>query len=271
VLAKISVFAIFAAMFARKQKKFVLFLITFIGFSSISLGLGKSNIELDYSALLAVDSIRMEAESNFSAYVSDLYEELGDTNMLYTAFEQAMTGYHNLDKYEKLARNEVLTVIDFSKASNKKRLYIIDLCNRKMLYKSVVAHGVNTGRLFARNFSNDNNSRQSSLGFYVTTTTYTGKYDLALRLDGMEHSNSHASSRGVVMHGAEYATYEFLKKNGSLGRSYGCPAMPYENFHQVVDWIKEGSCLYIYFPSRSYKRYSKYLNRTKYLEDFIWA
>ncbi len=256
-------------MFARKQKKFVLFFAAFIGFSSISLGIDKPTNDLDYSALLAVDSIRAEAKVNFSAYVSDLYDDLGDTSLLCTAFEQAMTGYHNLDKYEKLKRKNVLTVIDFSKASNKKRLYIVDLCNRSILYKSVVSHGVNSGRLFARNFSNENNSRQSSLGFYVTTFTYTGKYDLALRLDGMEHSNSHASSRGVVMHGAEYATYEFLKKNGSLGRSYGCPAMPYENFHQVVDWIKEGSCLFIYYPSRSYKRYSRYLNRNKYLEDFI--
>lgn len=269
LLAKISVFTIFAAMFARKPKKFTLFLFLFIGFSSISLGSEKPSSELDYSKLLAVDSIRQEAKANFECYVADLYADLGDTNLLFTAFEQAMTGYHNLDKYQKLSRKEVLTVIDFSKPSNEKRLYIIDLCNRKILYKSIVAHGVNSGRVYAKHFSNENNSRQSSLGFYVTTSTYSGKYDLALRLDGMEHSNSHASSRGVVMHGAKYATYEFLEKNGSLGRSFGCPAMPYENFHQVVDWIKEGSCLFIYYPSRSYKRYSRYLNRSKYLEDFI--
>lgn len=241
------------------------------GFFSVSLGTEKPIESINYSELLEVDSIRQEARSNFGAYASDLYNELGDTNLLYTAFEQALIGYHNLDKYEKIKRKEVLTVIDFSKPSNQERLYIIDMCNRTILYKSIVAHGVNSGRLYARHFSNENNSRQSSLGFYITTTTYTGKYDLALRLDGMEHSNSHASSRGVVMHAAKYATYEFLEQNGgTLGRSFGCPAMPYENFHQVVDWIKEGSCLYIYYPSRSYKRYSRYLNRKKYLEDFIW-
>lgn len=271
VVAKISVFTIFAAMFARKRKKLLLFLMLLSCFSSISLGIEKPNYTLDYSELLAVDSIRQEAQSNFNQYAKDLYNDLGDTNLLYTAFEQALVGYHNLDKYQKLKRKEVLTVIDFSKPSTQKRLYIIDMCNRSVLYKSVVAHGVNSGRLYAKSFSNESNSRQSSLGFYVTTTTYTGKYDLALRLDGMEHSNNHARSRGVVMHGAKYATYEFLEKNGSLGRSYGCPAMPYDNFHQVVDWIKEGSCLYIYYPSRSYERYSRYLNRSNYLEDFIWV
>ena len=73
------------------------------------------------------------------------------------------------------------------------------------------------------------------------------------------------------MHGADYATYEFLEKNGgTLGRSYGCPAMPHENFEQVVEWIKGGSCLYIYHPNPSHHRYSRYLNRSNYLEDFLW-
>lgn len=258
-------------MSARKQRKLTLFLVSFLGFSSISLGIGKSTGEYSYSDLLEIDSIRQEAKSNFGVYIADLYHDLGDTTLSYSALEQAMTGYHNLDKLEKIRRKEVLTLIDFSKPSNQKRLYIIDMCNRQIRYKSIVAHGVNSGRLYAKEFSNENNSKQSSLGFYVTTTTYSGKYDLALRLDGLEYSNSRASSRGVVMHGADYATYEFLEQNGSLGRSFGCPAMPYENFHQVVDWIKEGSCLYIYYPSRSYVRNSRYLNRNNYLEDFIWS
>jgi len=259
-------------MFARKGKKSLLFLLLLVGFSSISLGSGKPPHLSDLSDLLTVDSVRYQARTNFNDYIAELYADLGDTNMLFDAFEQAMIGYHNLDKYQKISKKEVITVIDFSKPSNEDRLYIVDLCNRKILHKSIVAHGVNSGRLYARNFSNENNSRQSSLGFYVTTTTYHGKYELALRLDGMEHSNSHASSRGVVMHAAKYATYEFLEQNGgTLGRSYGCPAMPFDNFHQVVEWIKGGSCLYVYYPSRSYKRYSRYLNRTRYLEDFIWT
>ena len=259
-------------MFARKQKKRLLFLVALIGFSSISLGSEKPLENRNYTELLKVDSIRQGAKSNFSDYLQDLYLDLGDTNLLYQAFEQGMIGYHNLDKFEKLKRKNVLTIIDFSKPSSEERLYIIDLCNRKILHKTIVAHGVNSGRLYARNFSNEQNSRQSSLGFYVTTTTYSGKFDLALRIDGMEHTNSHASSRGVVMHAAKYATYEFLKQNGgTLGRSYGCPALPFDHFHQVVEWIKNGSCLYIYYPSRSYKRYSRYLNRNNYLEDFIYV
>ena len=112
-----------------------------------------------------------------------------------------------------------------------------------------MAHGVRSGRLYARNFSNEENSHQSSLGFYVTTSTYSGKYDLALRLEGKEHSNSHANSRGVVMHGADYVSYEFLERNGcQLGRSYGCPSLPHDGFEDVVNMIKGGSCFFIYYP-----------------------
>ena len=223
------------------------------------------------TALLKNDSIRSAAQREFEYYAQDFYATLADTSLNYKAFYQALTGYHNLLKYDKIQRKEVLTVIDFSQPSNEDRCYIIDICDRKIKHKTIVAHGVNSGRLYAKHFSNENNSRKSSLGFYVTTTTYHGKYELALRLDGLEHSNSHASSRGVVMHAADYATYEFLEKNGgTLGRSYGCPAMPYDRFEEIVDWIKEGSCVFIYHPSRSYQRYSRYLNRNKYLEDFLW-
>ena len=250
-------------------------MITLLAVFTSSFSWGSSNdippSNSNLTSLLKNDSIRTEAKSQFMYYAQDFYYELGDTALNYQAFSEALVGYHNLIKYDKLQRQAVLTVIDFSKPSSAERCYIIDVCNRKILHKTIVAHGVNSGRLFARHFSNDDNSHKSSLGFYVTTTTYHGKYKLALRLDGVDHSNSHASSRGVVMHGADYATYEFLEKNGgTLGRSYGCPAMPHENFEQVVEWIKGGSCLYIYHPNRSYHRYSRYLNRSNYLEDFLW-
>ncbi len=223
------------------------------------------------SELLKNDSIVQIAKAEFSVYAKYVYDEIGEKELSFEAFEQGLTGYTNLYKRNEISRFDTLTIIDFSKPSNEVRLFIIDLCAQKVIHKSLCSHGINSGRLYARKFSNENNSRQSSIGFYVTTSTYhSRKYDLALRLRGMEYTNSHASSRGVVMHAAHYATYEFLEKNGcQLGRSYGCPAVPAENFDKVVKDIKEGSCLFIYYPSRSYKRYSKYLNRKNYLEDFV--
>lgn len=236
-----------------------------------SFGFNRGSDVPSLSELLKQDSVVQMAKAEFSVYAKHVYTEIGEEQLTYEAFEQGLIGYTNLYKRGELSRVDTLTIIDFSKPSNEVRLFIIDLCSQKVIHKSLCSHGINSGRLYAKKFSNENNSRQSSIGFYVTTTTYhSRKYELALRLRGMEYTNSHASSRGVVMHAAHYATYEFLEKNGcQLGRSYGCPAVPADNFDQVVSDIKEGTCMFIYYPSRSYKRYSKYLNKKDYLEDFV--
>ncbi|OIQ29902.1 MAG: hypothetical protein BM555_05535 [Crocinitomix sp. MedPE-SWsnd] len=257
-------------MRASIRKKATVLFVLFFGISFVGFGSNRGSLDPNVQEMLKNDSIADKAKENFNSYAKFVYDELNELQLSFKALEQGLTGYHNLLKRNELVRKDTLTIIDFSKPSNEVRLFIIDLCENKVIHKSLCAHGLNSGRLYPKHFSNENNSKQSSLGFYVTTTTYSGKFELALRLRGMEHSNSHASSRGVVMHAAKYATYDFLERNGcQLGRSYGCPAVPAEGFEDVVKWIKEGSCMYIYYPSRSYKRYSKYLNRTNYLEDFV--
>ncbi|MEX1001868.1 MAG: murein L,D-transpeptidase catalytic domain family protein [Crocinitomicaceae bacterium] len=247
-----------------------IFLFCLILLPSLSFGLERDETDPVVKELLKQDSVLQKAQMDFDVYTRFLYREIGEKELSYVAFKQGVIGYTNLMKRGELQRLDTLTIIDFSKPSNQVRLFIVDLCQLKVIHKSLCSHGVNSGRLYAERFSNKNNSHQSSLGFYVTSTTYSGKYDLALRLKGMEHSNSHASSRGVVMHAADYATYDFLERNAcQLGRSYGCPAVPFNKFEEVVSWIKEGSCMFIYYPSRSYKRYSKYLNNKSYLEDFV--
>ena len=257
-------------MRAGIDKKSLIFFILMMSISVLSFGSGRGSLDPPVQELLKIDSIANKARASFLDYAHFAYDEINEKNMSFEAFEQGLTGYSNLLRRGEVIRKDTLTIIDFSKPSNEVRLFILDLCNLKLIHKSLCAHGVNSGRLYPKKFSNDQNSRQSSLGFYITTTTYSGKFELALRLKGMEYSNSHASSRGVVMHAAKYATYEFLEKNGcQLGRSYGCPAVPADRFDEVVEWIKGGSCLYIYYPSRSYKRYSKYLNKNNYLEEFV--
>jgi hypothetical protein len=246
----------------------LLTLLTLVSISSF--GASRRGLDPEVDELLKQDSVLQQAKADFNSFAQQIYFEIGEQDLNYEAFRQGLIGYTNLEKRGELKRLDTLTIVDFSKPSNVPRLFIIDLCKKELIHKSLCAHGVNSGRLYPKHFSNENNSHKSSLGFYVTTSTYSGKFDLALRLRGMEYSNSHASSRGVVMHGADYVSYEFLERNGcQLGRSYGCPALPHEGFDEVVDMIKEGSCLYIYYPSRSYKRYSKYLNRKNYLEDFV--
>ena len=257
-------------MNARNTKKGVLIMgLFFLSLSSY----GKSNsgsLLSDKLASLEVDSIYNQAKTDFKRFTRGLYKTLNDSTLSYQSFEYAAKGYFNLLRNNKIQKERFFTVIDFSKPSTEERLFIIDVCYNRIMYKSIVSHGRNSGTLYANKFSNTNESHQSSIGFFKTTSTYQSKkFNLALRLDGLEYSNNNANSRGIVMHGAEYATYEFLQQNGVLGRSFGCPAMPFENFDLVVDWIKHGSCLFIYYPDNYYLKRSKILNRSDYLTFFV--
>ncbi|MCP3924723.1 MAG: murein L,D-transpeptidase catalytic domain family protein [Desulfobacterales bacterium] len=176
----------------------------------------------------------------------------------YNIFRRAVAGQKNI----KLKNREILTIIDFTKSSSKKRIFVIDLKKRKVLFITFVAHGRNSGGKFAKVFSNKRNSKMSSLGFYITSETYNGKHGYSLRLDGIEKNiNNLARKRAIVIHGASYANYEFIKKIGRLGRSWGCPALPLKLSKQIIDTIKEGSCLYIHGNDKLYSEESFYVEK----------
>ncbi|MDH4058087.1 MAG: murein L,D-transpeptidase catalytic domain family protein [Cyclobacteriaceae bacterium] len=170
----------------------------------------------------------------------------------YEIFSLGWLGYDQLKKSGKVTV-EILTLIDFRKPSTEKRLWVIDLVQKKLVQHSLVAHGQNSGELYAKKFSNKHNSHQSSLGFYITRNTYNGKHGLSLKLQGMEKSiNDQAEARAIVMHGADYVSETFIRKVGRLGRSFGCPAIPSEIHQPLIKQVAGGSCLFIYYPDENY-------------------
>jgi len=176
------------------------------------------------------------------------------------SFSEALKGFYLL-KERGIIQKDILTLVDFSLSSNVKRLWVIDLTTNTILYNSLVAHGRNTGEEFATSFSNDASSFKSSLGFYVTGEIYQGKHGKSLKLDGLEKGvNDKARERGVVMHAADYVSNAFIKNNKRLGRSQGCPAIPVELTKDIINTIKNKSCLFIYHPSRNYIDVSKLLS-----------
>jgi hypothetical protein len=178
----------------------------------------------------------------------------------FESFSKALQGFENL-KAQGLIKKDILTLIDFSKSSNTKRLWIIDMKTQTVLYNTLVAHGRNSGDEFATQFSNLNSSNQSSLGFYATGEIYNGKHGESLKLDGLEPGiNSNARSRAVVMHAADYVCDGFIKQHKRLGRSLGCPALPNGLNKEIINLIKNKSCLFIYHPSRNYTQASKLLS-----------
>lgn len=177
------------------------------------------------------------------------------------AFNYAMKGFNYLVKQGRIAKDNIISIADFSLPSSKKRLFIIDLDNYRVLFNTYVAHGVNSGKEYANQFSNKLSSYQSSLGFYETLHTYTGEHGYSLRLDGLEKGiNDNANSRDIVIHAADYVNESFIRSQGYLGRSWGCPALPEKLHKPIIDKIKNGSCLFIYSTGNAYLKRSKIIN-----------
>lgn len=175
----------------------------------------------------------------------------------FDCFNLALDGFYLL-KEKGLVQKNILTLVDFSLSSNSKRLWVIDLDKKIVLFQTLVAHGRNTGEEFANQFSNQAESFKSSIGFYATGEIYDGKHGLSLKLDGLEKGlNDKARERAVVIHGADYVSESFIKQNKRLGRSQGCPAIPVEMNAKIINVIKDKSCLFIYHPSKSQEIISK--------------
>ncbi|MEZ5025760.1 MAG: murein L,D-transpeptidase catalytic domain family protein [Chitinophagales bacterium] len=176
------------------------------------------------------------------------------------ALKYALSGYSTLKEKGKIKKQDIITIVDFSKPSTEERLFVLDLKNNKIITKSLCAHGKNSGELWATKFSNKPESYQSSLGFYICNETYNGSNGFSLKLDGQEPGiNDNARERGVVIHGADYVSKTFIANNGKIGRSFGCPALPIEKNAKIINLLKGGSCLFIYQPNKYYQTHSSIL------------
>lgn len=210
-----------------------------------------------------VSAKRAAKAAAFAAEATTLYAQfdLKELGLTKKAFEYALKGYYYLLDHHWLNKTNILSICDLSQSSRNKRLYILDMEQKTVLVNTYVAHGRNSGTEFARSFSNSVSSHKSSLGFYITQGTYYGNNGLSLKIRGMERGfNDHALSRNIVVHGSQYVGPDFLEMNQFCGRSYGCPAVPADESEEIIDLIKEGSCLFIYHPTKRYLTRSKILN-----------
>jgi hypothetical protein len=191
--------------------------------------------------------------------IRSVYQQCGLGNELaFDVFAKAMSG---MQKIGGIQNKNIITIVDYSKPSSKKRFYVIDLVNKHILYKTIVAHGKNSGDYDAKSFSNKPGSLKSCLGFFLTAETYNGKYGYSLCLDGLEPGiNDNARKRAIVVHGADFVTSSVIKEFGRLGRSYGCPALPVGVSKEIIDKISKGSCLFIYGNDPQYFTNSKIIN-----------
>ena len=233
----------------------IFILSTFLYFSNAQTGLSKER-------QLALK----KAELN----IKELYSELNAAqyDLSFTAFRYAYIGYQTMKKQHRLNNKELFSIIDFTKDCNSKRFYTIDLEKMKIVYYTYVTHGKKSGERMATSFSDAVESNKSSIGFYITGNTYNGGNGYSLILHGDEKGyNSNLAKRSVVVHAADYANEDYIARNGRMGRSLGCPALPENIYKQVIETIKEKTMIFAYYNDAKYLKTSKYLNVLKLIED----
>lgn len=180
-------------------------------------------------------------------------------NISPTVLKLSVLAYVNAKK-RGLAQKDTLTIIDYSKHSIEKRLWVVDMKKNKILFNTWVSHGKNSGGATATSFSNKLGSLKSSLGLFVTDQPYIGGNGYSLRLKGLERGvNDNAYRRNVVIHGAWYVSPEMAKQRGQLGRSWGCPAVPQNTIRPLVDTIKQKSLVFVYYPDQNWIKNSTFL------------
>lgn len=142
-----------------------------------------------------------------------------------------------------------VAIIDYTIPSRLPRLWVLDLKQQKLLFEEHVAHGQGSGNDVPHAFSDRDGSHQTSLGLFLTDSTYQGGNGYSLRLHGLSKGfNESALRRLIVMHGAPYVNPIAAMAMGRLGRSWGCPAVRREVAKPMIDTLKQGQFIYSHGP-----------------------
>jgi hypothetical protein len=207
-------------------------------------------------------SVKSSPKELFTQYIDEIYNtaQLQGAGLDPEVFQKAVTGFFNLKAANKVPQySSIITIVDLTKSSCKKRMWIVDLINKELILHTLVAHGSGSGDDIPNYFSNSNDSHASSLGFYIADKVYNGKHGRSLRLDGMDAGfNDNARSRSIVIHAAPYVSQSSINQLGRLGRSEGCPAVSPKVAHKVINTLKDKTVLFINGNDRNYT--SQYLD-----------
>ncbi len=198
---------------------------------------------ISYAHDYAQDTNTQKQYINHEIHSAYDHMHLKNYNLSFSAFRQGYLAYLKTDERTK----PYLTIVDYSQPSTQKRFYVMNMKENRLIYRTWVAQGENSGKLWAQYFSNGFNTHESSLGTFITQNTYHGRAGYALRLKGLTPGkNTNAYERDVVVHGASYVSKKFIDQNGYLGHSWGCLALPLNMYRKVINTIENGSVIYSY-------------------------
>lgn len=192
---------------------------------------------LPFSCLLALVAIVVLGWFLLSSSVSD-DARIAAVNALQESLEE------NFQK-------GTLIIVDFTQPSQTKRLAFMNLETGKILFHTRVAHGKNSGVVYASKLSNIVDSFQSSAGLFEVTESFNGKKGPSLRLKGLNPPlNGNAEIRGIIIHAAKYVSlYSIVanwKEKFRLGRSDGCFVLSDSDFQKLIINLVRPAYLYAY-------------------------
>ncbi len=241
-------------MYKTFSKIFLILFITILFQFSKTYGTIKAVYSNQFAQIIAADSA-------YNKFTLDIFNaaKLDSAGLELVVFQKAITGFYNLQSDGLVSMSNLITIIDFDKGSCSKRLYLIDLNQKKLLLNTWVAHGKNSGGDKPDHFSNLINSNESSVGFYLTGEIYFGSHGKSMRLDGLDQGfNNNARERAIVLHGADYVCQGAIDEMGRLGKSFGCPAVPLDLSDKIIDATANRSVIFMNHSDDDY--YSEYLD-----------
>lgn len=200
--------------------------------------------------------------SKSSAWVEEklLALKTSATNIDTDILRLSLIAYQKAEKGGVAMKQQLLTVIDYSKPSTAKRLWVFDLKNNKTIFNTWVSHGRNSGGIIPYSFSNTIGSLKSSIGVFLTDAAYYGSRGYSMRIKGLERGiNDNVYERHVVLHGAAYINADTIRKYGQVGRSWGCPAVSTSLVRPLINTIKDKSLLFVYYPDKNWLKRSRFL------------
>jgi hypothetical protein len=201
-------------------------------------------------------NVNLEVNKDINTFVAETKELR--PQVLQLAFKA-----YNCALQKGVKDKQILTIIDYSLPSNTKRLWVLNLKNKRVLFNTLVAHGIMSGNKGgeALHFSDQPYSLESSMGLFVTNGTYFGHDGYSLKIKGLEKGfNDKAEQRHIIIHGAWYVSENVIKKYGRIGRSWGCPALDEQIVKPIIDTIKDGTILFAYFPDPKWLAQSAFLH-----------
>lgn len=135
------------------------------------------------------------------------------------AFDKAMAGRKEVLKKHgaSLPNKNLITIVDYTRPSNERRMFVIDINTGKVMHNTWVAHGGGNGNAdgvdgfgSSPEMSNKPGSNLSSDGFIIATTkSYGSKFGNNVLLRGIDEANANLAARAVVLHGWGSPYYQY--------------------------------------------------------------